>query len=288
MRPIATWFPMPAPGRADASDRLELSAEDFRVAFKAAFQRQVMQSLFVEIQAKTGDATVKDVIRRICDPGHEAAALRTWYARARGERIPRPETLRVLLSSVPGIKLDIHHPMLTWLAAPDLDPRSIRRLKTRMPAEWKSALDALRAMPTDLLEASPRLVKLVGLDRLGYLDALMLFAADRFISRTTHERRAALNRILWLLPLLYPDDPLWQGCETGEHRDRLRWLFALIDHSLGLLGPDSPSHTWSGQDRSVLLFVQHWRLNQHRLSHPQACRTQQARRRYWARDWKFR
>lgn len=284
---VATWFPLPPPGEdADSAGRA-LSAADFRVAFKAEFQRQLMRALFVEIQARTGDTTVKDVVRRLGATGSDEAELRVWYARARGERIPRIETLHVLHRSVPGIRLNIHHPMLTWLATPDLDARSIRRLKTRMPADWQARLGALKATPTDLLQASPRLVRQLGLDRLGYLDALMLFASDRCLSRTTPARLAALNRILWVLPVLYPDDPLWLGCDTRLHRERHRWLLTLIDHALGLLGQDSPAQAWDGHERVVLMLVQHGDLRRHREAHPQACRTPLARRRYWARIWRF-
>jgi hypothetical protein len=285
--PIATWFPAPHPVEGAHQDRVELSAADFRVAFKAEFQRQLMRALFVEIQSKTGDKTIKDVVRRFSAFGGNEAELRAWYARARGERIPRPETLRMLRRSVPGIRLDIYHPMLNWLSTPDLDARTIRRLKAQMPAEWQTALNVLKATPTDLIEASPSFVRLIGLDRMGYLDALMLFASDRCLSRTTPARRVALNRILWVMPVLYPDDPLWLGCDTRLHRERHRWLLTLIDHALGLLGPDSPAQAWDGHERVVLMLVQHGDLRRHREAHPQACRTPLARRRYWAKIWRF-
>ena len=285
---FATWFPSPLLGEAANQHRCELPAADFRVAFKAEFQRQVMRCFFTEIQAKTGDSTIKDIVAKLEVSGDDESALRVWYSRARGGRRPRRETLAMVQRSIPGLKLDIHHPMLTWLGTPDLNPRSVRRLKTQMPTHWHQALDMLISTPTDHVQASPKLVSHLGLDRFGYLDSMMLFAADRCLSSATVERRRMLEQILWLLPVLYPDDPLWAGCDTSMHRDRHRWLLTLIDHSLGLLGDENPARVWGSGDRLVVMFTQHWNLRQHLKTYPHACRTRRERRRYWARIWRFR
>lgn len=257
------------------------------MAFKAELQRQVMRAFLAEIQAKTGDTSIKAVVSRLSAGGDARAALRVWYSRSSGSRIPGQEVLDAVRRVVPGLRMNVRHPMLTWLASPDLDPRSVRRLKARMPAQWGHALNILRAMPTSSVHASPELVKHLGLDRFDYLDAMMLFAVERVRTRHQPDRKEGLDRILWLLPVLYPDDPLWHGIDTRKHRERHRWLLALIDHSLGLLGPDGPEQAWEGYDRLVSMFEQHWYLAERRRSKPQACRTQQGRRRYWAKVWRF-
>lgn len=255
--------------------------------FKTEFQRQVMRALFAEIQAKTGDATIKDVVTRLSREGNERAKLRVWYSRSSGTRLPRQEVLDAVVKAVPGLKLNVRHPMLTWLASPGLDERSVRRLKARMSTLWHQALSMLRDMPTSSVRASPELVRHLGLDGLNYLDAAMLFAVERGRTGFDVERKSALDQILWLLPILYPDDPLWLGSDTRSQRDRQGWLLALIDHALGLLGSDSPAHIWTGYDRLVSISDQHWRLQEHRRAHPQACRTRVGRQRYWARIWRF-
>jgi len=281
------WLSQLLPGDRHEPDQAKLSAEDFRVAFKAELQRQVMRAFFAEIQARTGDASIKDVVTTLSAGGDLRPALRVWYSRSSGSRIPGQEVLDAVRRAVPALRMNVRHPMLTWLASPDLDPRSVRRLKARMPDQWHQAMNILRFMPTSSVHASPELVKNLGLDRLDYLDAVMLFAVERVRTRHQADRKAGLDRILWLLPVLYPDDPLWYGSDTRKHRERHRWLLALVDHSLDLLGPDSPAQAWEGYDRLVSMFDQHWRLAERRRSKPQACRTQQGRRRYWARIWRF-
>lgn len=281
-----TWMSPLAIGEKSISTPTNLTANHFRKMFAMAFRRELVRAFFAEIWAKGGEQTIAGVVRKVVPADGYAKALRVWYARSRGEHIPGPAVVAEVRRVFPGLHLDLHHPMLAWLEKRDLDERTIRRYKAAMPDSWRKSSIALSATPTSELEPSLWLVEEIHLDKLGYLDALMLFAAERRSSRATPSRRTALNRILWFLPVLYPDDPLWVLSASNKHMARLKYLMALIDHSLGLDGEDSPAKVLRC-DRYALMLGQHWDHQQRLIRYPQACRTMRTRRVYFGRRWRF-
>ncbi|WP_271007845.1 hypothetical protein [Paucibacter sp. B51] len=287
MMTASTWMSPLAIGQTPIATATNLTADQFRKVFAMAFRRELVRAFFAEIWAQGGEQTISSVVRKVVPDRSYPKALRVWYARTRGEHIPGPAAVEQVRRVFPDLRMDLHHPMLVWLERRDLDERTIRRLKSKMPDLWRQASIALAAVPTSDLLPSRRFVDELHLDKLGYLDALMLFAVDRMSSRVTPPRRTALNRILWLLPVLYPDDPLWMHSAVGRDRMRLTYMMTLIDYSLGLDGEESPAQELQTGDRYSRMFQQHWGLQQRRARFPQACRTMRTRRHFYAQLWRY-
>lgn len=287
MMTAATWISPLAIGETSISTATNLTADQFRKVFATAFRRELVRAFFAEIWAQGGEQTISAVVRKVVPDDGYRKALRVWYARSRGEHIPGPAVVAEVRRVFPALRLDLHHPMLAWLERRDPDARTIRRCRAGMHDSWRQSSTALAALPTIDLLPSRWLVNELHLDKLGYLDALMLFAVERSASRTTPSRRTALNRLLWLLPVLYPDDPLWILSAVATDRVRLTYLMALIDHSLGLDGESSPAQEFEFGDRYARMFGQHWALQERWKRLPQACRTMRARRYFFAGVWRY-
>lgn len=275
------WFPDASPVETDVQPPQPLPEAEFRIMFRTLFQRELMRVFFAEIMALTGPGTLKDVLSRlgVSDP----VQLNCWYQRARGERLPRPELVRELTAGLPGLRVDLHHPMLRWLVARSLDERSIRRIKARLPAPCAPSVRLVEQLSTRELEISPALCERLALHRLRYLDALFVFAYERARVHDDLARTRQLSRVLWSLPILYPDDPLWLG-KIPERRP----LLNLIDNALGLKGPDDPGASWGGDEREVEISGQLWWARERVIARPRALSNPLTLRRYWAKVWRWR
>lgn len=277
------WFPIATPGQISPAEVQALSGDDFRAVFKTALQRELMRVFFAEVAALTGAGTLKDLLGRLGVNVANTVELRTWYARARGERFPRPGLIEELRVHLPGLRLQMHHPMLRWLSMQTPDERSIRRFKARMPETCRQAIRLIQCLQACELEVLPALCDRLELHRMTYLDALFVFASARNDAWLEPAKTKQLNRILWTLPILFPDDPLWAG--SGSEK---RWLLTLIDHSLGLLGTGYLTDEWHGSAREDMIFDQLWFAQQRRSARPHALRSPLTRRRYWAKAWRWR
>lgn len=173
--------------------------------------------------------------------------------------------------------------MLRWLSKPTLDERSVRRLKARMPEPCERLISTVKKLTTPELAISPPLYERLELHGMRYLDAMFVFSYVRNGLRDDHARIKQLNRILWTLPIVYPDDPLWIG--STEERSA---LLAGIDYSLGLLGANSPCDEWDWIGREGLIAEQLWSAEQRQARHPRALGTPLTRGRYWAKVWRWR
>lgn len=277
------WFPVACPEQIKPASTPALSDADFRVAFKVALQRELMRVFFADARVLTGSGNLKELLGRLGVDISNEVELRVWYERARGERFPRADLVDKLRTHLPGLRLDLHHPVLRWLGNRTLDERSIRRLKAGMPANCIKAIKSVEKMEAHDLEVAPRLCDTLGLHEMGYLDALFVFACARNRRGLDATKEKHLNRILWSLPILYPDDVLWIG--SGEEN---RWLLALIDHALGLVGAADVSREWGGNGREQVIFSQLWHAEQRLKAHPRALSVPSTRRRFWARIWRWR
>jgi hypothetical protein len=277
------WFPIAPTGKSPQTEAQALSSDDFRAAFKTAFQRELMRVFFAEVAALTGAGTLKDLLGRLGVNVANSVEMGTWYARARGERFPRPALIEQLRAQLPGMRLQMHHPMLRWLGLQMPDERSVRRFKARMPETCRQAINLLKSLHAHELEVSPALCERLELHRMTYLDALLVFACARNDTRLEPAKTKQLNRILWTLPILYPDDPLWAGSANEK-----RCLLVLIDHALGLRDADYLTDEWLGSAREDIIFDQLWFAQQRRNARPRALRSPLTRRRYWAKAWRWR
>jgi hypothetical protein len=277
------WFPVACPGQTTPASSPALSNADFRVEFKIAFQRELMRVFFADARVLTGAGSLKELLGRLGVDVSNEVELRVWYERARGERFPRADLVDKLRIHLPNLRLDLHHPMLRWLCTRTLDERSIRRLKARMPAMPTAAIRSVQGMAAHELEMSPALCDLLSLHEMGYLDALFVFACARNRPGLDAAKEKQINRILWSLPILYPDDVLWIGsCEEN------RWLLERIDLALGLAGAADPSSEWDGHRREQVIFSQMWHAEQRLKNHARALSRPLTRRRFWARIWRWR
>ena len=125
----SSWFPVISLDESVPSEDQKRSPKDFRIAFRLAFQRELMRVFFAEVRALTGPGTLKELLGRLGVNVEDEVQLQCWYGRARGERFPRPDLLNELRARMPGLKLDLHHPMLRLLTRGTLDERAVRRIK---------------------------------------------------------------------------------------------------------------------------------------------------------------
>lgn len=280
---LPALFPI---GKDVASEPEEMSAAEFRVAYRAEIKRLQMRIFFDELQEISGQKTIKSLLDYLGVDAEDENQISAWYARARGQYIPRSPQAASLRKKLAAAKFELHHPVWRWLAAPNIDLRTVRRLKAQMPGYWHETATLLGTLPDSKVVVGAELMDHLGLHRLTYLDALFLFWVERqyATSRSSEQRRTNLNQIIWLLPVLYPDDPIW----AQPHKERQRLTLALFDYSLGFRGADDPLLYWGWTDRISLILEQQWRRMEYLRSHPQGLRTMLSRRRYLAIMWRWR
>ena len=285
MSQLASVFQFPQ-GKEEGSTNSEVSPANFRVAFQAEFKRLKMRIFFDELLDLSGQKTIKALLSSIGVCTEDDSRISAWYARARGEHILSQAHATLLRQMVPGTKFELHHPVWLWLANPDVDLRTIRRYRARMPDHWHDIWTAIGSLSNHELDVVPQLVDRLSLHKLSYLDSVFLFWTERRCRGTAfdYQRRVNLNRILWLLPILYVDDPIW----TGRHRERFYRTISLIDHALGFNGADDPGLHWGWEDRVSMLFHQQWHLQERMKKYPQGLRTSLILRRYMAKPWRWR
>lgn len=280
----ASWIPLDLPGIGPAPRPLTLTDDEFRLVIKLGIQKLFVWVCFEEIRAVTGPGSLKATLTKLGIEVRSASELQAWRARLRGARFPRPDVIKQIKEQLPRLRFDLSHPMIKWLAVPDLDERTVRRLQAQMPPVWHDVVAEIKTLPMACLQVSPKLFERLRLERLGYLDALFAFARARTSALCDDERRKALSRVLWTLPILYPDDPIWTA---GTRQDR-HVVMACIDYALGLHGPNDPGSEWLGSDRMSCIGHQHWRVDEWVSVHPHALRTTLIKRRFWAKTWRWR
>lgn len=279
-----SWIPLVPPGIEPHHRPPVLTDDEFRVVIKVGIQKIFMWVCFEEIRSVTGPGSLKATLEKIGIDVHTDSELQAWRARLKGERFPRNSVIKQLRRQVPQMRLNLSHPMIRWLASPQLDERSIRRLQAQMPPVWHDVVAKIKTLPVNSLKVSPKLFKVLGLERADYLDALFAFARARSSATCDDERRRSINRAMWALPILYPDDPIWTA---GTHEDRYNVMTA-IDYVLGLHGPNDPGVEWlATRDRVQYISHQHWSIKQWVTKHPHSMRTAVLRRRYWAWIWQW-
>lgn len=280
----AVWYPADTSRKMPLVGEESLSADDFRVMFKRSIQRMVMRIFFDEIRSVTGPGSLKEVLSRLNVDVKNDSELRVWYSRSRGERFPRPQATKTLRAGIPKVMFDPHHPVLKWLAVPNINERTVRRLQSQMSHLVRQLIAQVLALPVEDLNVSPQLFGRLRLEKLSYLDTLFAIARARHSKCCCVVRKKALNRILWALPILYPDDPMWS---MGTRDNKLE-LMSFIDYALGLYGPDFSDTAWNGSCRVSLIASQKWNFERYMDAHPEGLRTLVLRRRYWARIWRWR
>lgn len=254
----------------------------------AYFRQLRMCVLLDELLFLSGERTLQRLLIELSDSPREDTQIGVWRARLRGEYLPRQKQIELLRLRYPGLCFDLHHPAWGLLAIPHMSPRSQRRLMAKMHEQWHQTSTLLQELPTTKLRVHPSLPDTLQLHRLDYLDALLLFWRERERANLDRlkERCAALEKILWLLPVLYPFDPLWSRAERYQSRHRL--MLEAIDCALNLAGEESPSNCWNWYPREVMIFDQQWHFAEHMKKHPKGLRTAKDRMRYLARVWYWR
>jgi hypothetical protein len=262
--------------------------QDFRVTQLAYFRQLRMCVLLDELLFLSGERTLQSLLIELSEPAGRDNQIGAWHARLRGEYLPRPKQIDLLKRRYPGLRVDLHNPAWCLLAHPHMSPRSRRRMMAKMPEQWHQAHALLRELPTTRLSVQPSLPEALQLHRLNFLDALLLFWCERERASADglKDRSTALDQILWLLPVLYPLDPLWARAEHYQYRHRL--MLDAIDRALHLTGEECPSNQWSWCRREAMIFDQQWHLQDHMKKYPQGLRTVKERMRYFSRVWYWR
>lgn len=244
--------------------------------------------LLDELLFLSGERTLQRLLIELSEPARRDSQIGVWRARLRGEFLPRPAQINLLRRRYPGLRFDLRHPAWDLLAHLQMSPRSRRRMMAKMPEQWHQTLALLHELPTTRLSVQPSLPEALQLHRLNYLEALLLFWFERESSNADglKDRRTALDQILWLLPVLYPLDPLWARAE--HYQDRHRLMLDAIDHALHLTGEESPSNHWSWCRREAMIFDQQWHLQEYMKKYPQGLRTAKDQMRFLARIWYWR
>jgi hypothetical protein len=211
--------------------------------------------------------------------------IAAWRARLRGDFLPRQDLLDLLQKKFPEMCFELLHPAWDLLAHPDMNRRTLQRLLARQPEQWHRTRVLLAALATTELSVRPSLPDTLQLRQLGFLDALLLFWCERkdAIAAKLEQRRAALDQILWLLPVLYPLDPLWKHADL--YKERHRYMLYAIDRGLDLGDDVNPGTKWGWCGREGMIFKQQWDLQRHIRKYPKALKTAELRMRYFARIW---
>jgi hypothetical protein len=265
-----------------------LAKRHFRVTLPADFRVLRMRVFFDELLFLSGEKSLKGLLVEISMATRGVIKVGTWQARLRGEYVPRKNQIDLLQQKFPGMRFDVHHPAWNLLAHPCMCPRNLRRLMARLPEQWHRIRAILRELPTTEVSVRPSLPDTLHLHSLDFLGALLLFWCERkdAIAAKLKERREALDQILWLLPVLYPLDPMWTRAEL--YQERHRYMLYAIDCGLDLIGEGNPGTNWDWYTREVMIFKQQWDLQEHMRRYPESLRMAKPRMRYLAKVWYWR
>jgi hypothetical protein len=265
-----------------------LAKRDFRLTLPADFRLLRMRVFFDELLFLTGEKSLKGLLVEMSMATRGVVKVGSWQARLRGEYVPRQNQIDLLQQKFPGMRFGVHHPAWDLLARPCMSPRTLRRLLAHLPEQWHRIRAILRELPTTEVSVRPSLPDTLQLHSLDFLDALLLFWFERkdAIAAKLKERRGALDQILWLLPVLYPLDPLWACAEL--YQERHRDMLCAIDCGLDLIGEIGPGTNWDWYTREVMIFDQQWHLQEHMRRYPQGLRTAKLRMQFLARVWYWR
>jgi hypothetical protein len=253
------------------------ATQDFRVTQVAYFRQLRMCVLLDELLFVSGERTLKGLLIDLSGHARIDSQIGVWRARLRGEYLPRPAQINQLKRRYPGLRFDLRHPAWDLLAHPQMSSRNRRKMMVKLPDPWHQSRALLHELQTTTLSIHPSLPDRLQLYRLDFLEALLLFWCERERANADglKDRSTALDQILWLLPVLYPLDPLWARAE--HYQDRHRLMLAAIDCALSLTGEESPGKRWDWCRREAMM-----------KKYPQGLRTARDRMRYLARVWYWR
>lgn len=264
------------------------AVQHFRVMQPALFRQLRMCVFLDELLFISEERTLQRLLVELSEPPYTDSQIGVWRARLRGEYLPRQKQIDLLKLRYPGLSFDLHHPAWSVLAHPHMSPRTQRRLIAKMPVQWHQTRALLHVLSTSELYVQPSLPDTLQLHRLDFLEALLLFwcERERVNADGLTDRRTALDQVLWLLPVLYPHDPLWARAERYQRRHRL--MLDTIDCALNLTGAESPENHWDWYPREAMIFDQQWHFAEHMKKYPKGLRTAKDRMRYLARVWYWR
>lgn len=265
-----------------------LAKRNFRLMLPTVFRVLRMRVFFDELLFLTGETSLKGLLVEISIATRSVTKVGAWQARLRGEYVPRKNQIDLLRQKFPEMRFDVHHPAWDLLSHPCMSARNLRRLLAKLPDKWHRTRGLLSALPTTEVSVQPALSDTLQLHSLDFLNALLLFWCERkdAIEAGLKERSQALDQILWLLPVLYPLDPLWE--RAGIYQERHRDTLYAIDCGLDLIGENSPSTNWNWLAREAMIVDQQWYLEEHMRRYPQGLRTVKLRMRYLAKVWYWR
>lgn len=234
----------------------------------------------------TGTRSLTELARQL-DPTSfwidedQGAKQSKWYCYQRMSQVPSQALSDLVKLKVPRAYSELHHPMWRLLRNSDVSDRTVRRLRGAMREDWQYSYAGIARLQDSELKISISLVDLLRLDRLTYLDALMVFTIARreAASLENHERTVLLSNALWALPTLYPDDPLW----FQDSLWTLGVVLAVIDEALQLKSIVAKSQRGENIQRERLLLLQHWAAEERIRAKPRALSSRVAARRFYAR-----
>lgn len=265
-----------------------VAKRNFRLMLPTVFRVMRMRVFFDELLFLTGEKSLKGLLVEISIATRGVIKVGAWQARLRGEYVPRGKQIDLLQEKFPKMRFDVHHPAWDLLSHPCMSARNLRRVLAKLPDQWHRTRRLLSALPTKEVSVQPALPDTLQLHNLDFLDALLLFWCERkdAIAAELKERREALDQILWLLPVLYPLDPLWERAEL--YNERHRDMLYAIDCGLDLIDEISPGNNWNWNTREAMIFDQQWHLQERMRRYPQGLRTAKLRMKYFARVWYWR
>ena len=210
--------------------------------------------------------------------GHQSK----WYQFNAGLRIPQRRLVRKASRAAPAATFDVLHPAWQFLSNPALSPRSDRRIRAAMAPAWRDSFSRVLAMEVERLWIGPRLLDLVGLRRMSFLDALLLFAQAHKVESLAGRdsgKTLALEAILLALPVLYADDDIWAiqpYGQSGDVRGSIGQLLNLIDRCLSLNTPLPGHPRFPVAERTYGIQWLRWQMDLWRHLHPRALKTRSA------------
>ena len=262
--------------------------QNFRVTLRADFRLLRMCVFADEMSALTGETSLKGLLVELSVATGGVSKIAAWRARLRGEFLPRQDLLNLLQKKFPDMCFELLHPAWDLLAHPDMNRRTLRRLLAGRPEQWHRTRALLGTLPTTELSVRASLPDTLQLRKLDFLDALLLFWCERkdAIAAKLEQRRAILDQILWLLPVLYPLDPLWRRADL--YRERHRYMLHAFDLGLDMVDDHNPGTKWGWHRREVVIFKQQWDMQKHMRTYPEALRSEELRMRFFAKNWYWR
>jgi hypothetical protein len=258
--------------------------------FRAMFMNKIdvlRTIIFLEkLMESTGIRSLTTLARQL-DPGsfwidgNLIAKQSKWYGYQRMSHVPSQALSELVQLKVPGAYSELHHPMWRLLRNPGVSERTVRRLRGSLREAWQYSYAAIAKLKDGELKISSSLVEVLRMDRLTYLDALMVFTIARreAVALKDHERTAHLSNSLWALPMLYPDDPLW----CHDDLEELSTCLGLVDDALQLKFIVAKDRHGREIERGLVLCDQHWAAGQRRQAKPRALSSRIAARRFYAR-----